>query len=403
VTFPVEPARLLGDAREDYPSVVELAGELVRVPSRGGIDPYEPVLGVLDSWLEARGLEPATLKDDGTGEPVGLVCEVDGGGSGPRWVLDACLDTAPFGDEAAWSQSPTAGVVRDGWLWGRGASDSKAAAAIFCHIGARLAAAAERLAGRLVLLFDVDEHTGRFGGARRYFGAADSPGDVAGVLIGYPGFDELVVGSRGVLRAQVRVHGIAGHSGARAHHPNAIEKAAVLVRALSGLRVPVDVSPRFPLPPKLTVTAIRGGEGYSISPDGCDIAVDVRTTPTYGLDAARRAIGAAATELDADWPGTPPTEVVVETSWPAYALEEGEPVRDALLQAASAFGVPVRPKVSGPSNIGNYLATLGIPATAGWGVAYRGLHGTDEAIDLSTVPMVQAVYHAAVLRLLSRP
>jgi hypothetical protein len=47
-------------------------------------------------------------------------------------------------------------------------------------------------------------------------------------------------------------------------------------------------------------------------------------------------------------------------------------------------------KVAGPSNIGNYLAGLGIPATAGFGVDYRGLHGTDERIRLESVPQVQA-------------
>ncbi len=31
-------------AREDFADVVELTRELVRVPSRGGIDPYDPVL-----------------------------------------------------------------------------------------------------------------------------------------------------------------------------------------------------------------------------------------------------------------------------------------------------------------------------------------------------------------------
>jgi acetylornithine deacetylase/succinyl-diaminopimelate desuccinylase-like protein len=57
-------------------------------------------------------------------------------------------------------------------------------------------------------------------------------------------------------------------------------------------------------------------------------------------------------------------------------------------------------KVAGPSNIGNYLARLGIPATAGFGVDYQGLHGTDERIRLDSIPVVQAAYHQALLTLL---
>jgi succinyl-diaminopimelate desuccinylase len=57
-------------------------------------------------------------------------------------------------------------------------------------------------------------------------------------------------------------------------------------------------------------------------------------------------------------------------------------------------------KVAGPSNIGNYLAGLGIPATAGFGVDCQGLHGTDERIRLGSIPVVQAAYHQALLTLL---
>jgi succinyl-diaminopimelate desuccinylase len=37
-------------------------------------------------------------------------------------------------------------------------------------------------------------------------------------------------------------------------------------------------------------------------------------------------------------------------------------------------------------NIGNYLAGLGIEATARFGVEYQGLHGTDERIRIDSIP-----------------
>src|SRR5213078_3265730 len=201
-------------AQEDRDSVVELTRQLVRVPSRAGIDPYRPVLECMSAWLDGHGLRPRRLLAAG-GETVAMVCEITGGRSGPRYVLDACLDTAPFGNEAAWTYPPTSGAIDGGWLHGRGACDSKAGAAIFAHVAARLLPVSDQLAGSLVLLFDVDEHTGRFGGARAYFEGADAPDRVDGVMIGYPGPDHVVTGGRGVLRARLRVHGIASHSGSR--------------------------------------------------------------------------------------------------------------------------------------------------------------------------------------------
>jgi succinyl-diaminopimelate desuccinylase len=394
-----QAASLEAGAREDHASVLELARDLVRIPSRGGIDPYDPVLDRMASWLDARGL--ACRRLTGPGEAtVALACEVTGARPGPRYVLDACLDTAPFGDEAAWKQSPTSAVIADGWLHGRGAADSKVGAAIFAHVLARLKSAAGRWAGSVVLLLDVDEHTGAFGGARAFF---DDPGAsrVDGVMIGYPGPDHVVTGGRGVLRARLHVHGVAGHSGSSSSvTPSAIAKAAALVTRLHEADLPGPAGPGFPLPARLTVTAISGGEGYSVVPDLCVVNVDVRLTPAFDSQAALEVVRAAAAATDDGWPGTQPTYVEVTTSWPTYALPGDSPLRTALLSGARGAGLAARAKVAGPSNIGNYLAGLGIPATAGFGVVYEGLHGTDERIRIDSIPPVQAAYHQALLTLL---
>jgi Peptidase family M20/M25/M40/Peptidase dimerisation domain len=184
------------------------------------------------------------------------------------------LDTAPFGDVAAWTHPPTSGEISDGWLHGRGSSDSKAAAAIFAHVAARLRGMAGGFGGSVVLLFDVDEHTGGFGGAKAYFEGIGGPGPVDGVMIGYPGLDHLVTGGRGVLRARIDVHAIAGHSGSSHTGPGAIDKAAHLLQDLHHAPLPGPAGPEFPLPAKLTVTAVSGGEGYSMVPDLCTINVE---------------------------------------------------------------------------------------------------------------------------------
>src|SRR5690606_25399162 len=113
-------------------------------------------------------------------------------------------------DEGRWTHPPTSGLLLDGWLHGRGSGDSKSAIAIFCHIAAvlhrrRLSGAA----GAVELLFDADEHTGRLGGMRAWL--ARRPMDVAGVFIGYPGDERIMIGSRGFWRARLRVYGEPGH------------------------------------------------------------------------------------------------------------------------------------------------------------------------------------------------
>ncbi|PJN32197.1 peptidase dimerization protein [Streptomyces sp. CB02959] len=384
-------------ARCRVESVVRLAQDLVRLPSRGGLDSYEPVLDCAESWLAERAVPYRRLYDSDEGS-VGLLVEVAGGRPGSQWALDACLDTAAYGDEDAWTFAPTAGDVVDGWLRGRGAADSKLAAATFLHLAEDLHRDAARLTGGVSVLLDVDEHTGAFGGARAYLADADTQRP-AGVMIGYPGYDEVVVGGRGLWRATVTVHAPAGHSGSSRHVTGAISRAARLVTLLDQAELPA-ADGRFPLPAKVTVTAISGGSGFSVTPDRVDLNVDVRLTSAFDGDAAAALVHEAARRVDAEMPGPVPTEVAEVACWPPFRLAPTEEPAAALLRAAGRLGVEVATKTAGPSNIGNLLASHGVPATAGFGVPYEGLHGIDERARLAELPLVYATYHRALLDLL---
>jgi succinyl-diaminopimelate desuccinylase len=386
------------------PSVVGMTTDLVRLPSQGGIDSPEPVLAYLERWLDGHGLRPRRL-EDGSGIAAGIACDVDSGRPGPRYVLDCCVDTAPFGSVAKWQRSPTSGEVVDGWLYGRGSSDSKAGIAVFCHVAARVLERRDDLRGTLTLLFDADEHTGRFRGAKRFFEDPDQRArGIAGVMIGYPGFDEVVTACRGFLRATVTVHGTAGHSGAtdrEVWRDSSVEKAARLAVRLRESRLPTERAPGFDLFPSLTVTAISGGDSWTVVPDTCSIKVDMRLTPAFGAETAGAVLREAVDDVDREWPTVKPTSIEFQESWPAYTLPESSAVAGALVDAARRQGVSVRRAAVGPSNIGNYLAALGIEATAGFGARQKGLHGLDECVDVSCLAPVGAVYEDAVMHLLA--
>lgn len=389
-------------AAADFPSVVQLLTELVRTPSRGGVDDYAPVIGIVESWQKEAGLAPRILsKPSG---PVAVMCDIQGEGPGPHYVLDACLDTAGLGDESAWAYGPFSAATDDGWLYGRGSSDSKAAVAIFCHLAARLACAPHTFSGRLTILFDLDEHTGGFAGIRSYLDIPAST-DVAGVMIGYPGPDTIVIGGRGFLRARATVFGKADHSASSRTKvvTNAIVKASTLVRQLGDL-VPAEIDPDLNLPPKLTVTSIQGGASgaYSVVPDRCELEIDVRLTPSFDADDAWDLLTKAVAEVDATHPAPRRSQLQRTTqSWPPFKLPADHELPGALAEGARTAGYAPIPVVAGPSNIGNLLAARGIPATAGFGVRYRNLHAADEAIEIASIPLVQTTYHHAVLDLLS--
>lgn len=380
----------------DGTSVLDLLSALVRIPSRGGIDSCEPILGLLASWFRDRGLPTRTVLGP-AGTAAGLVCSTGNASTGRHLVLNACIDTAPFGDEARWRHPPTSAHIEGDWLFGRGSADSKVAAAVFAHLIAETRTRGLPQGTRLSVLFDADEHTGGFAGARGYFGPEARSGRVDGVMIGYPGSDAVVIGARGFLRAQLLVYGTAGHSGSsRSGGENAVEKAGLLITLLSRAPLPTGTSADFPLAPKLTVTQVQGGEGYTMVPDRCAVLVDVRLTPAFQAEDARRLLGAVRDAADDRFPTRSRTALRVDGGWPAYRLGSHSPLSAALTEAASQeFQRPVATKIAGPSNIANYLASLDIPATCGFGVRYRDLHATDECIDLTTLAPVHRTYGRA--------
>lgn len=360
----------------DVHSITALAAELVRLPSRAGADSPEPVLRAAAAWLDAQGLAPRRLLD-GAGGLVGLHLRVTAAEPGPILCLDACIDTAPFGDIERWTRPPASGALAEDRLWGRGAADSKMGAALLCHVVRDLVRAGEVRRGGLDLLLDADEHTGRFGGARAYLAQLERKPD--GALLGYPGNDELIRGSRGFHRVRLEVAGRAGHSGATdGDSVNAIAKLARLVTAIEEARLPAEPAGPFAFGPRVTVTAIEGGEGFSVVPDRAACSIDIRLTPAFGRAEAEAWLDAVAR----------PFAARVETieSWPPYLVAETDPLVRAFQAAGSlAFGRAVPLAVCGPSNIGNLFAAHGIPTLCGLGVTAENVHGTDECALLGSV------------------
>lgn len=406
LNFPTLPAQREMNTEFKYPtaSIIEFIQELVRIPSRAELDSGQAILTAVERWLDKQGIVSKRLfEGDRT---VGLYAEVSGtkplgAGIGRWYVLNAPMDTAGFGDEAAWLTGVTSGDVHEGWLYGRGAGDAKAGVAVFSHLLARFSRCRESFAGTLGLLLDLDEHSGGFGGAKAFFESPEAAG-IDGVIIGYPGIDRILLGARGFFRARLHVKGVSAHSGSsRDRGLNAVVRASELVHLLSDTPLPDNTEASFGHPAQWTVTAIAGGQGFSQVPDHCIVNIDMRLTPAFTADAFNKLLCRTVAGFDRDSLDKLETGIEKLEGWPAYRLGDDHPLVLAMVQSASqVLGRNVPMAVAGPSNIGNYLAAKGIPALCGFGVNARGLHAVDECIEIETIGPVYAVYAEALATLL---
>ncbi|WP_298234078.1 M20/M25/M40 family metallo-hydrolase [uncultured Azohydromonas sp.] len=383
--------------------MVEFLRQLVAIPSQAGSDDPAAIVQVASAWLTENEVRHQRLGS--ARNPRALVINPPTQASDEVLLLNACLDTAPVGDLAQWQYPPFGGVEHEGWLHGRGSADSKAAVAIFSEIARTVALTARKpVNGRLrrtTLVFDNDEHSGRFGGIKAYTAKFGFPAFCA---IGYPGPRHVVVGSRGFYRTVLTLRGALGHSGS-ASVPAELAMAK-LQRLLAGLeKVQAQGTPadeNFPLRPRASVTWIRtGARAYALTPAKIGCGLDIRLTPGFDREAAGRFLAELLAGIARETGDAHPSSLGPVNCWPAYRTPD-EALLPRLLQscAREALGHAPAFSVSGPSNIGNYLAMHGTQVVSGFGVEYLRIHGPDECVKLDSIPGIHAAYALAAQRFL---
>lgn len=383
-------------------SIVNLTRELVSIPSQAQVNSQEDAVNFLAAWFEDRGLSCEILL---AGERkrknsfLGLL-SVIGTGKPPFYLITACLDTAGIGTKDAWNFDPFSGHLdSDGWLHGRGSADSKAGVAIFSHLVAELSQA--RLNGTLLFLADSDEHSGRFGAIKAITG--DRFDDkLSGAFIGYPGHKNVNVGARGFYRVKLRFIGKSGHSGSRfSNREDANQFAIQFCSDLIERKREIEGhSDKFGMSAKFTITQISGGSAsYSISSDSCTVRIDVRLTTDFQKNDARSFIRQLLNDRKES---SERVRIEEPQSWPAYALPAESALVASLLNGARGAGFSdVSPQITGPSNVGNYLASVGVDAVCGFGPNYEGIHAPNEKVDTRFFVPVFEAYKTAVLGLLT--
>ncbi|MBN4046971.1 M20 family metallopeptidase [Olleya sp. AH-315-K02] len=378
-------------------SIIELTKKLIQIPTQGGIDTCDEIINFITVWGKENHLDFKALYHNET--VSGLLLEIKGDVSGPTICLDACLDTATAGGKEAWKNNPFFPTTNaDGWLSGRGVSDSKIAISMFMHLAKEFQSMQDKLKGTLHILFDAEEHTGKFLGVKSYL----KNNNPDGIYIGYPGNKYICIGARGFYRSKITFYGVAEHSGTSApKNKNAIYAAMMFIEPLKKLDISQYKDKQIGKLPKINVTRISAGDSFSIIPDKCEVYVDIRLNSVFQYKQASEIVRKFIKDTDASF--NPPIETKIEEleGWPYYKLDENSMIVNALTKASEDhFETKPAFKVSGASNIGNYLFANGIPATCGFGVDYKNLHGANESIDTKTIVQVYKTYRDALKNLL---
>lgn len=200
----------------------------------------------------------------------------------PRVIFAPHTDTVSVGGMTI---DPFSGELREGRIWGRGASDTKGTMA------AMLWALWEKRAEIATLDHEVwfvglMGEEGSQHGSRAFVPkyCADQP-ERTFALVGEPTGETIVHAHKGSCRLTLTAKGIAAHSSTPERGENAIVK---MIHALHhfqthiGPEVVKAVNPVLGAP-TFSIGTIRGGTRVNIVPDHCEAVIDIRTTPEAHL------------------------------------------------------------------------------------------------------------------------
>lgn len=176
--------------------------------------------------------------------------------SAPAVLAHAHLDVVPA-RATDWSIDPFAGEIRDGYLWGRGATDMKDMAAMLLRVVETWARHERRPRRDVVLAFVADEEAGGAYGAEWlarehpdwFTGCACAISETGGYTFPATARDgspvrlyPVATAERGTMHLRLRARGRAGH-GSRPNDENAVTELARAVARLADHRWPVSLTP----------------------------------------------------------------------------------------------------------------------------------------------------------------
>jgi succinyl-diaminopimelate desuccinylase len=310
-----------------------------------------------------------------------LLASVEGRGGRPIGFTGH-LDTVPLGS-AGWSHDPFAGVVEDGRLYGRGASDMKAAVAAMVVAALRQAGTGARGAG-IVLIITAGEETS-CQGARHLAASLDLAGMVGALVVGEPTSNQPVIAHKGCVRYRIAARGVSAHGSMPDQGVNAIHRIAEVVERLRRFDFR---TPPHPLlgGPTLNIGTIAGGSGINLVADAAELGVDVRLIPGQQEEVLRARIQA---ELGPD--------VTVERLEQAdsVATDRSDPwIRQVCGIAERYLGPGLEPGgVPYFTDASVLTPALGSPATLILGPGEAAMaHKTDEYCLVSRLDEAVAIY-----------
>ncbi|MDB2614850.1 succinyl-diaminopimelate desuccinylase [Planktomarina temperata] len=361
-----------------------LTADLIRcasvTPQEGG------ALQLLERLLTAHGFQ-CTRVD--RGDVSNLFARW---GKGKTFGFNGHTDVVPVGDLKAWSVDPFGAEIRDGFLYGRGATDMKSGVAAFA------AAAIDFVTesppdGSVVLAITGDEEGPAKDGTVALLDWMQAQGErMDHCLVGEPTCPEVIgdmmkIGRRGSMNGYFTITGVQGHAAYPHRANNPLTAMARLMDQLSTATLDTGTA-HFDASTLAVVTIDTGNPATNVIPAQCRATVNIRFNDAHSGASLTNWLQEHANEVSKDF--NLRVDLDVSISGESFMTPPGE-LSDLVARAVQVETnrTPVLSTSGGTSDA--RFVQHHCPVVE-FGLVGKTMHQVDERVEIAQIHQLKSIY-----------
>lgn len=366
---------------------VKLTADLIKcasvTPTEGG------ALVLLDAVLTEAGF---TCTRVDRGAVSNLFARWGQGANGRTFGFNGHTDVVPVGDVDAWTVDPFGAEIKDGYLYGRGATDMKSGVAAFA------AAAIDFVHetppdGSIVLAITGDEEGVALDGTVALLDWMDAQGErMDHCLVGEPTCpnqmgEMMKIGRRGSMSAFFTATGVQGHSAYPHRAKNPLPAMAQLMATLAAHEL--DAGTEHFDPTTLAVTTIdTGNPANNVIPAQCRATVNIRFNDTWSSTALTnwltREMEGVASLFDINF------HMKTQVSGESFFTPPGE--LSALIAKSVKAETGVEPELSTSGGTSDARFVKSHCPVVEFGLVGKTMHQVDERVEVAQIGQLKSIY-----------
>ncbi|NRP13642.1 Succinyl-diaminopimelate desuccinylase [Aliiroseovarius sp. xm-m-379] len=367
---------------------VLLTQRLIQCPS---VTPEEGgALALLEDMLSAAGF--ACTRVDRAGTP-NLFARW--GSKNARTLgFNGHTDVVPVGDETAWTVDPFGGEIRDGLLWGRGATDMKSGVAAWVAAAIDFVADAPDNAA-LVITITGDEEGDATDGTVALLDWMQAEGEVmTDCIVGEPTCpnemgEMMKIGRRGSMTAYFTAKGVQGHAAYPHRAKNPVPALARLIADLDA-HVLDHGTDHFDASTLAVTTMDVGNPATNVIPAEARATVNIRFNDAHSSDMLSQWLHQEASRIAADT-GIE-IELQIKVSGESFVTPPG--ALSDLVADAVETETGRRPEFSTSGGTSDARFVKNHCPVVEFGLVGKTMHQVDERVELVQIQQLKAIYKA---------